>query len=97
MPCRTQSTRFVIFYNIFKAYYKVARKRFVDNVFMQACNHHLVTDPDTSLKFFSPFLISQLSVQQLKEIAGEDTRLKRKRKVLNKKIKNLKAGTKILI
>jgi hypothetical protein len=83
-------------HDILKAYYKVARKRFVDNVFMQACDHHLVTGPDTPLKLFSPSFVTELSVQQLEEVAGENTRLKRKRKVLSKEIEDLEAGTKIL-
>lgn len=83
-------------HDILKVYYKVAHKHFVNNIFMLTCDHHLVTGSDTSLKLFFLSFVSQLSVQQLKEIADKDAHLKRKHKVLSKKIENLKAGTKIL-
>jgi hypothetical protein len=34
-------------HDILKRYYELARKRFVDNVWMQATNHHLITGPDS--------------------------------------------------
>jgi len=37
-----------------------------------------------------------LSPEQLEEVAGEDTSLKRMRKYLDKQIKDLEAGKKIL-
>lgn len=36
-------------HDILRSYYKVARKRFVDNVCMQAADYHLVTGPDTPI------------------------------------------------
>ena len=83
-------------HDILKAYYKVARKRFVDNVCMQASDYHLVTGPTTLLKLFFPSFVSRLSMEQVAEIAGEDRALKRKREALNKEIKDLEAGKKIL-
>ncbi|KKZ63827.1 hypothetical protein EMCG_01932 [[Emmonsia] crescens] len=59
-------------HDILKSYYKVARKRFVDNVCMQAAVYHLVMGPQTPLKQFSPAFVQGLSPEQLKEIAGED-------------------------
>lgn len=83
-------------HDIFESYYHVARQRFVDNVWMQAANHHLVAGPDTPLKIFSPSFVHRLTADQLEEIAGEDAVLKRKRTALVKEIENLEAGKKIL-
>jgi len=83
-------------HDILRSYYKVARKRFVDNLCMQAADFHLVTGPDSPLKLFSPRFVSELSEEQLEDIAGEDAALKRRRAALNKAIKNLEEGKKIL-
>ncbi|KAK2797328.1 hypothetical protein FQN50_009223 [Emmonsiellopsis sp. PD_5] len=84
-------------HDILKSYYKVARKRFVDSVCMQAADFHLVTGPETPIKQFSPAFVQGLSPEQLEEIAGEDAKLKRKRAHLRKEIKELEAGRKILL
>lgn len=83
-------------YDIFESYYQIARERFVDNVWMQGANYHLVTGPDTPLKLLSPSFVSRLTADQLEEIAGEDAGLKRKRNALTKEIKDLEAGKNIL-
>ena len=83
-------------HDIFESYYKIARDRFVDNVWIQAASYHLVTGPDTPLKLLSPSFIARLNADQLEDIAGEDAGLKRKRKTLAKAIKGLEAGRKIL-
>ena len=83
-------------HDILQSYYKVAHKRFVDNMCMQASDYHLVTGLGTPLKLFSPSFVSGLSPEQLEEVAGEDTSLKRMRKYLDKQIKDLEAGKKIL-
>lgn len=41
-------------HDILKSYYKVARKRFVDNVCIRGTDCHLTTGPDTPLRIFSP-------------------------------------------
>lgn len=84
-------------HDILKAYYKVARKRFVDNVCMQASDHYLVTGPDTPLKLFSATFVSGLSGEQLEDIAGEDVATRRRRKGLKREIAELTAGRKILV
>ncbi|KLJ11831.1 hypothetical protein EMPG_13014 [Blastomyces silverae] len=48
-------------HDILKSYYKVARKRFVDSVCMQAVDYHLITGPQTPLKQFSPAFVQSLS------------------------------------
>jgi len=84
-------------HDILYAYYKVARKRFVDNVCMHAAIYHLVHGPDTPLKLFSPKFVNGLTNEQLQEIAGEDLSLKRKRAQLKKEIHDLEAGRRTLI
>ncbi|MCJ1242979.1 hypothetical protein MMC30_000175 [Trapelia coarctata] len=84
-------------HDILKSYYKVARKRFVDNVCMQAADDLLVTGPKTPLKLFSPEFVGRLTDSELEEIAGENAALKRERARLNKEIQNLDAGRKILV
>ena len=84
-------------HDILKSYYRVARKRFADNLVMQAADFHLITGPDSPLGLFSPQFVAQLSDEQLAEIASEDAGLKRRRAALNKAIKNLDDGKKILM
>ncbi len=84
-------------HDILHAYYKVARKRFVDNVCMQAADHFLVTGEDAPTKVFSPKFVSELTNEQLEAIAGEDLVSKRKREDLKRKIENLEVGKKIAL
>ncbi|OJD16945.1 hypothetical protein AJ78_02927 [Emergomyces pasteurianus Ep9510] len=84
-------------HDILESYYKVARKRFVDNVCMQAADHHLITGPNTPLKLLSPAYILDLTAHQLEDIAGEDPGLTRKRKQLKKEIGELEKGRKVLL
>lgn len=83
-------------HDILKSYYKVARKRFVDNVCMQAADFHLVTGPDTPVRVFSPKFVSKLSTEQLETIAGEDISRKRKRAELEREINSLEKARKFL-
>lgn len=91
----TQHTVFEV-HDILKAYYKVARKRFVDNICMQASDYILITGPNNPLKIFSPQFVSLLSDEQLEEIAGEDVGMRRRRTALAKEVKDLEIGKKIL-
>ena len=83
-------------HDILESYYKVARKRFVDNVCMQAADHHLINGPDTPIKVFSPTFVTDLTEEQLEAIAGEDLSTRRKRAELTRDIANLEAGRKVL-
>lgn len=83
-------------HDILKSYYKVARKRFVDVLCMQAADFHLVTGPDTPIKVFSPAFVSELTTGQLETIAGEDVVTKRKRAELKREIESLENGRKLL-
>ena len=84
-------------HDILKSYYKVARKRFVDVICMQAVDHYLITGPDAPVKLFSPSFVSTLKEDQLDRIAGEDASTRRKREELRREIENLTNGKKILV
>lgn len=84
-------------HDILKSYYKVARKRFVDVVCMQAVDHYLLTGPTAPVRLFSPNFVSGLEEAQLDRIAGEDVSTKRKREELKREIENLRNGKKILV
>ena len=84
-------------HDILESYYKVARKRFVDTVCMQAADYHLVTGPDTPVKVFSPRFVSELTPEQLEAIAGEEASTKRRRVQLKRDIQNLEKGKKVLL
>jgi hypothetical protein len=51
--------------------YKVARKRFVDSICMQAADHFLVNGPKIPLTLFSLTFVGGLNVEPLAMIAGE--------------------------
>lgn len=83
-------------HDILNSYYKVARKRFVDTVCMQATDYHLVTGPDTPLRVFSSGFVVDLTTEQLEMIAGEDTTSIQRRRALAKEIESLMEGRRIL-
>jgi Dynamin central region/Dynamin family len=83
-------------HDILNAYYKVARKRFVDTVCMQGCDFHLITGGSSPLRIFTPLFVHDLSAEQLDMIAGEDPSSKRNRKALEQEIKALESGKKLL-
>ncbi|KAJ5638153.1 hypothetical protein N7490_008032 [Penicillium lividum] len=84
-------------HDILKSYYKVARKRFIDNLCMQAADYHLVTGPAAPVKLFSPSWVYNLSPEQLEQIAGEKVSIRAKRCRSQKRIKDLDTGRKILL
>ncbi|KAJ5124287.1 Dynamin [Penicillium bovifimosum] len=84
-------------HDILQAYYKVARKRFVDNVCMQGADYFLVTGPEAPMKLFSSSWVNGLSDKALEEIAGEGGNTKRRRLQLQKEIADLEVGRKILL
>lgn len=84
-------------HDILESYYTVSRKTFIDNVGRQAAIHYLLNADKGPLALFSPLYVSQLSPDQLDEIAGEAQTVVRKRTELTKKIANLKEAMKILV
>ncbi len=84
-------------HDILESYAKVARKRFVDTVCMQATDYYLVSGPATPLRLFSPTFVGALTPEQLEDIAGEDPLQKRRRRQLEKEIEHLEMGRKIMV
>ena len=63
---------------------------------MQAADYHLAHGPDSPLRVFSPAFVKSLTKEQLEAIAGEDLSKKRKRAELDREIKSLEDGMKLL-
>jgi hypothetical protein len=82
-------------HDILRSYYKVARKRFVDNVY-QAVDHFLLTGPSSPLAVFNQEWVISLESDQLEAIAGESPITKQRRAVLLKKIQDLEDASRIL-
>jgi hypothetical protein len=83
-------------HDILYSYYKVARKRFVDNVYRQAIDHCLLTGPMSPLSVFSQEWVIKLEAEQLQTIAGESPITKERRASLEKKVGDLKVAMRIL-
>ena len=83
-------------HDILHSYYKVARKRFVDNVRQHAGDHFLLSGPETPLTLFNPTFVIGLSDKQLEEAVGEDRQLKRQRAILEKTVEELKDAMNII-
>jgi hypothetical protein len=83
-------------HDILQSYYKVARKRFVDNVYHQAIDHCLLTGPASPLAVFSQEWAIKLEAEQLENIAGESPITKERRSTLEKKINDLEVAMRIL-
>lgn len=79
-----------------KSYYKVAQKRFVDAVCLQAVDHFLVSGKSSPLWTFSPIFISKMSDTELHEIADDEDKTIMRRNMLETELGSLKAGEKIL-
>ncbi len=85
-----------VIHDVLKSYYDVARMRFVDTIWIQATDYHLLTGPDTPLGVLCPGFIIDLSVEQLETIAGEDAALAQQRRDVEKEIASLREGKSIL-
>ncbi|KAI0509261.1 P-loop containing nucleoside triphosphate hydrolase protein [Xylaria bambusicola] len=83
-------------YEVLLNYYNVARERFVDGVYLQAVNYHLLEGETSPLKVFSAEMIANLDDEQLEIIAAEDSVAKQKRAQLVQNIRNFTKALKIL-
>lgn len=83
-------------HDILCSYYKVARKRFVDNVYHQAIDHNLLTGPLSPLVVFSQEWVIKLKAEQLERIASESFTTKERRATLTTIINDLKIAMRIL-
>jgi hypothetical protein len=79
-----------------KSYYKVARKRFVDAVCLQAVDHYLVSGKTSPLWIFSPDFIGKMSDTELHQIAGDEDETIRARNTLETELSTLRQGERIL-
>ncbi|KAK0616798.1 dynamin family protein [Immersiella caudata] len=78
------------------AYYNVARKRFVDNIWHQAVDHTLLSGPTSPLGLLSEQWVMTLDNGQLEIIAGELPSVIKTREALGKRILDLKEAMAIL-
>lgn len=83
-------------HDILKSYYKVALKRFVDNIWFHAVDHHLLSGPNSPLTHFSEQWVLGLDEDSLNAIAGESRSTRDKRLELSKKIADLEEALRIL-
>ncbi|KAI0448815.1 dynamin GTPase [Xylaria acuta] len=83
-------------HDILRSYYKVALKRIVDNVRMQVADHILVAGTETPLKLFSPTFVAAMTDAQLEDVAGEEPGVRQRRVALEKELRLLEQGKKIL-
>lgn len=79
-----------------RAFYKVARKRFVDTVYQQLVQGLLLTGPKSPLSVFDQDWVLSLDAGELDMIAGELPTVKEQRTLLQKKIKDLEVAMQIL-
>jgi hypothetical protein len=80
-----------------QAYYKVAYKRFVDNVFTQAVDYKLLSGPNNPLGIFCDKWVLDLDADQLQALAGESRRTRESRDRLQKEVEDLELALKILL
>ena len=83
-------------HDILHSYFKVALKRFIDSLRMQAADYYLIAGSGTPLTLFSPAFVAEMMPGQLEEVAGEDLTIKRRRLQLEKEQRDLEEGKKIL-
>ena len=83
-------------HDLLEAYYDVARKRFVDNIWHQAVDHVLLSGPTSPLGLFSEQWVIGLSTEKLEAVAGEPRGITERREALKKRIQNLKEAVDVL-
>jgi hypothetical protein len=83
-------------YCILKAYYEIARRRYVDAICTQGTDYHLLNGKNSPLRIFSPLFVASLTPEQLEEIAGEDASSKERRESLKREMDSLEEGKRLL-
>lgn len=78
-------------HDVLQAFYKVARKRFVDCVALQVIERHFL-GPSGPIRLFSPSFVGTLSPEELRAIAGEEQTIIEKRRNLTAKMKRLQGA-----
>jgi hypothetical protein len=82
--------------DVLTSYYKVSRKRIVDNICTQVIGYCLLEGDESPLKIFSSELVMGLDGDQLELIAGEDAETRNQRLALESGIRELEAAMKVL-
>ncbi|KAF4338325.1 dynamin family [Fusarium beomiforme] len=83
-------------HDILYAYYKVARKRFVDNIYHQAVDHCLLSGPSNPLILFCEQWVLNLSDEKLRLIASESRVTQERRQNLETALQDLAQAIEIL-
>ncbi|KAK1757179.1 putative dynamin family protein [Echria macrotheca] len=83
-------------HDVTKAYYEVARARFVDGICVYAVDHFLLSSKDSPLRVFGPDYVLSMTAEQLEMIAAEDAATRSTRLRLKERIKLLEQAVKIL-
>nr|RBQ85424.1 hypothetical protein FVER53263_13994 [Fusarium verticillioides] len=83
-------------HDILQAYYKVARKRFVDNIYHQAVDHCLLSGPSSPLTLFCEQWVLDLSDEKLQLIASESRATQERRQTLQTALQDLAEAIEIL-
>ncbi|PNP61188.1 hypothetical protein FNYG_14105 [Fusarium nygamai] len=83
-------------HDILQSYYKVARKRFVDNIYHQAVDHCLLSGPSSPLILFREQWVLDLSDEKLQLIAGESRATQERRQTLQTALQDLAEAIEIL-
>lgn len=83
-------------HNILRAYYSLARDRYMDNIFQLTVNYYLLHGVGSSLKVFTHDWVLGLDNGDRDRIAGESKAMKRNRSRIEKKISDLEKALNIL-
>ncbi|CVL13641.1 related to RBTMx2 protein [Fusarium proliferatum] len=83
-------------HDILQAYYKVARKRFVDNIYHQAVDHCLLSGPSSPLILFCEQWVLGLTDEKLQLIASESRVTQERRQMLQTALQDLTEAIEIL-
>ncbi|KAK5188467.1 hypothetical protein LTR96_011422 [Exophiala xenobiotica] len=83
-------------HDILWSYYKVARKRFVDDVYRQAVDNCLLTGPMSPLAVFTQEWVIALDAEKLARIAQEVSVTRARREALTRKFLDLETAVRIL-
>ncbi|OAR00485.1 hypothetical protein LLEC1_00810 [Akanthomyces lecanii] len=83
-------------HDLIKSYYQVARDRFIDNVYLQAITHGLISGDTSPLSLFSEQWVLSLEPERLDAIAGESFQTREQRENLTKRIEDLTEAVAIL-
>lgn len=79
-----------------EAYYNVARKRFVDNIWHQAVDHVLLPGPASPLGLLPEQRVIGLDGDKLEIVGGEPRGVAERREALRKRMRDLKEAMDVL-